>query len=569
MIGSGFIVQSGSAFLTITSGGLIGINMTPVARFDITHSSTSTTGATEYASRSTFSDTGVVTSGTDTTYGNYTSTTRTGATGGTINSYGQYVTLVTDNAGAGTSTAYGSYIDTGVAGATNADTVYGQYISTEANAGTAYGLYVDAGVGAGTEYAAIFMNGNVGIGTAAPGYKLEVSTDIATNYVAQFFNDGNNANRYGIQIQGGADDGTGTTYYVNALDGDGGQIGYIANTAGTFALTDVSDIRTKTNITDTAMGTATTLLNSLRVVDFNRLSDPTGPRITGFIAQEVELIYPQAVTTGPTGLLGISKESFIPVLVRAFQEENSRVVAVESGLSLIDLKTDTNATTLGTLQSSVDSQLLTISGELNAIKTSDLGQNTALAIAQIDITNLQTDVNVLATRTTALEVSLSTMQAQVDTLTEFFAVFDMGNVIAKDVSGDVDLLGGKLAARIVETGGIVVVNAIADAPTIGTAIIYPIAKDDDVDGNDDYTNLPMTDPGVVARDGRYAEVLTNAMIPMVSGSRIFTSFKGNPGAFSWIDKTVDAQGDYIGFKVRLTDPVTDPIKVDWWLIEQK
>jgi hypothetical protein len=172
MIGSGFTVQSGNAFLTITSGGLIGINMTPVARFDVTHSSTNTTGATEYSQRNTFSDTGVVTTGTDTTYGDYVSVTRTGATGGTINSYGEYVTLVTDNAGSGTSTAYGSYIDTGVAGATNADTVYGQYISTEANAGTAYGLYVDAGTGAGTEYAGIFMNGNVGIGIAAPAYKI-------------------------------------------------------------------------------------------------------------------------------------------------------------------------------------------------------------------------------------------------------------------------------------------------------------------------------------------------------------------------------------------------------------
>jgi hypothetical protein len=569
MIGSGFVVQSGNAFLTITSGGLIGINMTPVARFDITHSSTSTTGATEYSERNTFSDTGVVTTGTDTTYGDYVSVTRTGATGGTINSYGQYVTLVTDNAGAGTSTAYGSYIDTGVAGATNADTVYGQYISTESNAGTAYGLYVDAGTGAGTEYAGIFMNGSVGIGIAAPAYRFEVDTNVSASYVAQFFNDGNNADRYGIQIQGGADDGTGTTYYLNALDGDGGQVGYIANTAGTFALTDVSDIRTKTNITDTAMEPATTILNSLRVVDFNRLSDPTGPRITGFIAQEVESVYPQAVTTGPTGLLGIAKESFIPVLVKAFQEEDVRLGTVESGLSSIDLRTDANATTLGALQASVDSQLLTVSGELGAIRADNLAQDASLETVEIDITNLKADANTLSTRTTAIETDLSTMQAQIDSLTDFFTAFDMGNVITKDTAGDVDLLGGKLTARTIETGGVVVINTVPDAPTIGTTVVYPVAKDDDLDGNDDYTDLPMDDPAVVARDGKYAEVLTEAMIPMVSGSRIFTSFKGNPGAFSWVDKTIDSHGDYVGFKIRLADPVASPVKVDWWLVEQK
>jgi hypothetical protein len=36
-----------------------------------------------------------------------------------------------------------------------------------------------------------------------------------------------------------------------------------------------------------------------------------------------------------------------------------------------------------------------------------------------------------------------------------------------------------------------------------------------------------------------------------------------------VDKTIDADGDYVGFRIRLADPVTSPVKVDWWLIEQK
>src|SRR3989344_5391392 len=121
------------------------------------------------------SDTGIVTATGDDTYGNYSTVTRTGATtAGTFNAYGNYTLLTTDNAGAATSNAYGSYIDTGTAGATNADTVYGMYINTESNAGTAYGLYVDAGAGAGTEYAAIFLNGNFGIGDASPAALLTV-----------------------------------------------------------------------------------------------------------------------------------------------------------------------------------------------------------------------------------------------------------------------------------------------------------------------------------------------------------------------------------------------------------
>ena len=96
-----------------------------------------------------------------------------------------------------------------------------------------------------------------------------------------------------------------------------------------------------------------------------------------------------------------------------------------------------------------------------------------------------------------------------------------------------------------------------------------MATDADGDGNDDYTNKPMTDPDVAARDGSSAEVMTKAMTPMNNGSRIFTSFKDNPGAFSWIEKVKDENKDYVGFRVRLSAPVTQKVKLDWWLVEEK
>jgi hypothetical protein len=185
------------------------------------------------------------------------------------------------------------------------------------------GLSVDI-TGGTSDYSAIFNGGSVGIGTTAPSYSLDVQTDIATSYIANFFNDGNTASRYGIQIQGGADDASGTTYYLNALDGDGTQVGYIANTAGTFALTDVSDIRTKTNIQDTQVEGLQTLLG-LRVVDFNRVANPDGPLLTGFIAQEVQEVYPNIITEGANGYLGITKENLIPVIVKAIQEQQSQI----------------------------------------------------------------------------------------------------------------------------------------------------------------------------------------------------------------------------------------------------
>jgi hypothetical protein len=263
-------------------------------------------------------------------------------------------------------------------------------------------------------------------------------------------------------------------------------------------------------------------------------------------------------------------------LYARFEDVKSKMFGEEQAqIANLTLKTDQNVTTLGTLQASVDTELLTVSGELNRLKAENQTQDTALlaaqtgiATAEAGIATVQTDINTLSTRTTAVETSLATLKTEVDTLTEFFSTLDMGNVIVKDINGNVDLVDGSLAARIIEAGGIVITNTVADAPTIGTAEILPVAVDADTDGNDDLTGLPMTAPEVVARDGQTVEVMTKAMIPMINGSRIFTSFKGNPNGFSWIEKIV-VEGDYVGFKIHLSQPVIAPVKADWWLIEQK
>jgi hypothetical protein len=175
---------------------------------------------------------------------------------------------------------------------------------------------------------------NVGGGGILANGILAVQAAIGSDYVASFFNDGNNANRYGIEIQAGADDASGTTYYLNALDGNGDQVGYIANTSGTFALTDPSDLRTKTNIENSRVD-AMAILTGLRVVDYNRLQDPDGPKITGFIAQEVQAVYPKIVTQGENGILGITKENLIPVLVKGFQDQQSQVAALQNQINAL------------------------------------------------------------------------------------------------------------------------------------------------------------------------------------------------------------------------------------------
>lgn len=203
------------------------------------------------------------------------------------------------------------------------------WFEVDNNTGTAQVLFRADG---GDHY---FRTGEVGIGLTGPNYQLDVFDDAASSYVANFANDGNNENRYGLRVQAGADDGSGTTYYLDAYDGDGDQVGYLANSAGTFAVTDLSDIRTKTNIQDTTVD-GTALINSLRVVDFNRLSHPDDPLIHGFIAQEVEQVFPEMVTTGPDGLLGIQKSTLIPIITKAIQEQNHDIEKIKESLNPLD-----------------------------------------------------------------------------------------------------------------------------------------------------------------------------------------------------------------------------------------
>lgn len=178
---------------------------------------------------------------------------------------------------------------------------------------------------------------NVGIG-GTPSYRLDVSEN-ASDWAARIFNDGNNANRYGLSIQCGADDqSSGQHYYLEAADGDGHVEGYLRVNAGTFELIQASSEKRKENIKDTKID-ALEILNNLKVRSFSRRAKEktenkeTPLHSAGFIAEEVQEIFPEMVTKDPNGDLFISESRLISVLVKGIQEQQKQIQELKSQLA--------------------------------------------------------------------------------------------------------------------------------------------------------------------------------------------------------------------------------------------
>jgi len=87
----------------------------------------------------------------------------------------------------------------------------------------------------------------------------------------------------------------------------------------TGTITDVSDIRLKENIVP--LENALDNVNTLNAFTFTDLGDTTQRVNIGLSAQDVQAVYPMAVSEIDTaGHLGLSYVQMIPVLVKAVQE---------------------------------------------------------------------------------------------------------------------------------------------------------------------------------------------------------------------------------------------------------
>ena len=192
--------------------------------------------------------------------------------------------------------------------------------------------------------------GNITMGTESTfNERLCVETNVASNSVVKFINQGNNANRHGIRVQCGLDS-PGSDNDIRWLfmeDGDGTDVAFLQykHSSTTAEIVAASDERMKENIADTQVNGLDSI-NSIRFREFNWTANSgraTDKKPIGVIAQEVEaagdkcdIITPyldsKTLVDGTviTDVKGAGKENLIYYMAKAIQELSAKVTALEN-----------------------------------------------------------------------------------------------------------------------------------------------------------------------------------------------------------------------------------------------
>jgi hypothetical protein len=219
-----------------------------------------------------------------------------------------------------------------------------------------YNTATNAGATGNTQN--IYQTGNVGIGTSAPNSNLHVDGIVRVMPGGPFT--GNiilgTASSDGIELNtasatafmGVQRSNTGSNFYLTKDIGTGTQLNYeIFNRSGTtigsitspagasIAYNTTSDIRLKENISTTHYGIRD--LMKISVAEYNYKSDISKSITTGFLAQDLYNIYPDAVTPGganeKTEPWQIDYSKLTPLLVKSVQDQQKEIEELKAEIA--------------------------------------------------------------------------------------------------------------------------------------------------------------------------------------------------------------------------------------------
>jgi hypothetical protein len=202
-----------------------------------------------------------------------------------------------------------------------------------ASGGTTALTFMTNSSGTPAERARIDSSGNLLVGTTANIYtsRLNVKSS-GDNNAAQFYRQGTTS-ASAIVIFNSNSGGTETLKsYIDTVSG---------------LLVTTSDERLKENIV--GIGYGLQQISALRPVSFEWINSD-GKTNLGFIAQEVETVIPEAVTTLDESMSKsinsqkmLDKDTLIPVLVKAIQEQQALIQTLTDRITALETPTGTQA----------------------------------------------------------------------------------------------------------------------------------------------------------------------------------------------------------------------------------
>ena len=195
---------------------------------------------------------------------------------------------------------------------------------------TAIGLMMDVDATSPVNGGAIWItsHGHVGIGTTPLSYKFEI-TDSEATYSAMIENTSTSASKKNLLIRNYSSDGSYTTsdYLITFSNTYNWGVNGRINGNGTgVQYTTSSDARLKTNVS--SITNALDTLMQMDAVTYNWING--GAKDAGFLAQDLQPLYPFAVSGSPDGdpimnPMTIDYGKLTPIIVAAIKDLNKKV----------------------------------------------------------------------------------------------------------------------------------------------------------------------------------------------------------------------------------------------------
>jgi len=412
----------------------------------------------------------------------------------------------------------------------------------------------------------LIPTGNVGIGTTAPGYTLDVKST-GTN-IAQF---------------------TG----VNST-------GCTLSSAGIIACSSDRDL--KKNIVESELGLDAIM--QLRPVTYNWNFQEEGDQTyLGFIAQEVAEVSPDLVTIDNNGYRQLNSIGIIPIVAKAIQEQQGIITTLQAEVynSIPDAKIATVSSKLETLNSKVsgwDGLFISIQSIIQSIQETFVAIQSQLGFVRSDIQSTKEQVASLSasltdianwkeavssggaalgqsTGSAVLGATDSAMLGEVATASSLMVknnlqvdgkttLFDL-TVLNKLTSGVIQIGAGIDGDEINASTGIRF-QTLAQGPVDfmnGKVII-------DVDGSISAKHFKLDTLDATSSTGGKAimpagEILTTVQTTSINAdSMVYVTIQGDyaPATRYWVTNQVE--GD--SFMVQFDRPTTLPVEFSWFII---